>query len=125
MCVAVCACAHVYTCAAVRVKVFSLCLSKCIFWLLIYPNARERKTLLAFSCNFSQFLTGAQCDPVFPIPSLWSVLHLPEEKVTCHSKCNEHVLEKYSHWHSSCTVNSSKYFKIVKTSSKNTELGFY
>lgn len=67
MCVAALVRAHVYTCVVVRVKVFFRCLSKCVFWLVINPSARERKTILALSSYFSQFLTDAKCVILFSL----------------------------------------------------------
>lgn len=59
-----------------------------ILWLQLIPRERERKTIV-ISVIFSQM-----SEPVLPDPPLRSVLHLREEKVTCHRKCNKHVSEK-------------------------------
>lgn len=62
------------------------CVREFILWLQL--NRRERKTIV-ISVSFSQI-----SELVLPCPPLRSVLHLREEKVTCHRKCNKHVSEK-------------------------------
>lgn len=100
VCVGVCTCTHVVA----RVKVSGLCFSKCIFWLLTNPKVRERKTIL-ISLSFCLVHNARSC---FACSPLWSVLHLSEEKVTFHRKCNKHVEKTtISHWHSGCTFNTS------------------
>lgn len=66
----------------------SWCVQELIFRLQLNPTVRERKTIV-ISASFSQ-----RPDPVLFDPPLPSGLHPQEEKVTCHRKCNKHVLEK-------------------------------
>lgn len=67
--------------------------NKCAFWPVINPKPEENDTFsLSFDFSFTSFALVYHVQSCFLFSPLWSVLHLPDEKVMFRGECNEYVL---------------------------------